>query len=103
MRPEDAEGFFDVAGIESPGLTCAPAIGKYVAELIRKRGNFPEKENFVSKREGIPSTALADTARRQELIGENPAYANVICRCELVTEGDILDAINRQLGATTLD
>ncbi len=102
-EPEDAEGFFDVAGIESPGLTCAPAIGKYVAELIRKRGNFPEKENFVSKREGIPSTALADTARRQELIGENPAYANVICRCELVTEGEILDAIHRPLGATTLD
>ncbi len=102
-EPEDAEGFFDVAGIESPGLTCAPAIGKYVAELIRKRGNFPEKENFVSKREGIPSTALADAARRQELIGENPAYANVICRCELVTEGEILDAIHRPLGATTLD
>lgn len=102
-EPEDAEGFFDVAGIESPGLTCAPAIGKYVAELIRKRGNFPKKENFVSKREGIPSTALADAARRQELIKENPAYANVICRCELVTEGEILDAIHRPLGATTLD
>ncbi len=102
-EPKDAEGFFDVAGIESPGLTCAPAIGGYVAEMIRKRGNFPEKKNFVSKREGIPSVALADAAGRQELIGKNPAYANVVCRCELVTEGEILDAIHRPLGATTLD
>ncbi len=102
-EPEDAEGFFDVAGIESPGLTCAPAIGEYVAELIRKRMPAPKKKNFIAKREGIPSVALADGAKRQELIQKNPAYANVICRCELVTEGEIMDAIHRPLGATTLD
>lgn len=100
---EDAEGFFDVAGIESPGLTCAPAVGEYVAEMVRKRILAPEKKDFAAKREGIPSVALADRKERQALVEKNPAYANVICRCELVTEGEILDAIHRPLGATTLD
>lgn len=100
---EDAEGFFDVAGIESPGLTCAPAVGEYVAEMVRKRVPAPEKKDFAAKREGIPSVALADRKERQALVEKNPAYANVICRCELVTEGEILDAIHRPLGATTLD
>ncbi len=102
-EPEDAAGFIDVAGIESPGLTCAPAIGEYVADLIRKRIPAPEKADFIAGRKGIPSVALADEERRQELIRENPAYANVVCRCELVTEGEIADAIHRPLGATTLD
>lgn len=102
-EPEDAEGFIDVAGIESPGLTCAPAIGEYVAELVQKRMAAPKKRNFIGKRKGIPCVALADAGKRQELIEKNPAYANVICRCELVTEGEILEAIHRPMGATTLD
>ena len=100
---EDAPGFFDVAGIASPGLTSAPAIGVYVANLIQEKYPAPEKENFISTRKGIPSMAEASHEERQELIRQNPAYANVICRCELVTEGEILDAIHRPLGATTLD
>ena len=92
-----------MAGIESPGLTCAPAIGEYVADLVRKRIPTPEKADFIAGRKGIPSMALADEERRQELIRKNPAYANVVCRCELVTEGEILDAIHRPVGATTLD
>lgn len=102
-EPEDAEGFIDVAGIESPGLTCAPAIGEYVAELVRKRIPAAKKTDFIAKRKGIPSVALADEAQRREFIRKNPAYANVICRCELVTEGEIMDAIHRPVGATTLD
>ena len=47
--------------------------------------------------------ALADESRKEKLIRQNPAYANVICRCEMVTEGEILDAIHRPLGATTTD
>lgn len=100
---QDAPGFFDVAGIASPGLTSAPAIGVYVAEMIRERFPAPAKEHFVSVRKGIPSIAEVSMEEREELIRQNPAYANVICRCELVTEGEILDAIHRPLGATTLD
>lgn len=100
---KDAPGFIDVAGIESPGLTCAPAIGEYVAEIVKKIFSPAEKENFIARREGIPSMALASDEERKRLILENPAYANVICRCEMVTEGEIVDAIRRPLGATTTD
>lgn len=100
---QDAPGFFDVAGIESPGLTCAPAIGEYVAQIVQERYPAPVREDFISRRRGIPNMALADEQTRQELVASDPAYANVICRCELVTEGEIVNAIHRPLGAVTLD
>ena len=102
-EPKDAPGFVDVAGIESPGLSCAPAIGEYVASMLQAKYPAAIKKDAVRTRKGIPSMALADEQTRQKLIEENPLYANVICRCELVTEGEIVDAINRPLGATTLD
>ena len=96
-------GFIDVAGIESPGLTSAPAIGEYVAQIVE--GIYPaeRKTDFIDTRRGIPSMALATEEEREALIRQNPAFANVICRCELVTEGEILEAIHRPVGATTLD
>ena len=97
------KNFIDAAGIESPGLTAAPAIGEYVAELAAGLLKAAKKEGFIATRKGIPNMALASTEEKQKLIKENPLYANVICRCELVTEGEIVDAINRPLGATTLD
>lgn len=97
------KGFYDCAGIESPGLSAAPAIGEWMAEELAKALNAGKKNNFVSTRKGIPNMALASNEEKQKLIKENPLYANVICRCELVTEGEIVDAIKRPLGATTLD
>lgn len=102
-EPEDAPGFFDAAGIESPGLTCAPALGEYLAGLVAERLKAEKKENFVATRKGIPNMALASEEERKKLIAENPAFADVVCRCELVTEGEILAAIHRPVGATTLD
>ena len=102
-EPEDAPGFFDAAGIESPGLTCAPALGEYLAGLVAERLKAKKKENFVAARKGIPNMALASEEERKKLIAENPAFADVVCRCELVTEGEILAAIHRPVGATTLD
>ncbi len=99
----DVPGFFDAAGIESPGLTSAPAIGEYIAELIQEKAPAPAKEDFVATRQGIPSMALADEEEKKRLIAANPLYGSVVCRCELVTEGEIVDAIHRPLGATTLD
>ncbi len=98
-----APGFFDAAGIESPGLTCAPALGKYMAQLVREYLPVPEKDSFVAVRKGIRGMASATAEEQKRLIAENPLYANVVCRCELVTEGEILDAIHRPLGATTID
>lgn len=98
-----AAGFFDAAAMESPGLTCAPAVGEYVAEMVNAYLQPEEKENFIKTRKGIPSMALSSDEEKRRLIQENPAYANVICRCEMVTEGEIIDAIKRPLGATTTD
>lgn len=100
---EGAPGFIDVAGIESPGLSSSPAIGEYVAQLVQGIYPMGKKEDFVAVRKGIPNVAEASFEERQELIKKNPAYANVVCRCEVVTEGEIMDAIHRPLGATTLD
>lgn len=100
---EDVKGFIDVVGIASPGLSASPAIGVYVAELLQKIEPTSLKKDFIATRKGIPNMANATMEERKALIKENPAYANVICRCELVTEGEILDAINRPVGATTLD
>lgn len=98
-----APGFFDVAGMESPGLSCAPAVGEYVAQMVNDYLQPEENKDFIAERKGIPSMALASDEERHRLIQENPAYANVICRCEMVTEGEILDAIHRPLGAVTTD
>ncbi|WP_312368742.1 NAD(P)/FAD-dependent oxidoreductase [Lachnoclostridium sp.] len=100
---EDAKGFFDVAGIESPGLTCAPAIGKYISNLMMDYLPANLNSTYKPYRKGVISIAHASFEERKQYINENPAYANVICRCEMVTEGEIMDAIHRPLGATTLD
>lgn len=99
----DAPGFIDAAGIESPGLTAAPAIGVYVADIVRNILKPEEKKDFIPVRKGIPSMALSSDEEKAALIAEDPSYAHVICRCELVTEGEIRNAITRTLGATTVD
>lgn len=100
---QDAPGFFDAAGIESPGLSSAPAIGRSLAEEISRKLGAKKNEKFISKRRDIPCVVQASPEELQALIAEDPAYGNVICRCETVTEGEILNAIRRPLGARSLD
>lgn len=100
---EDAPGFIDCAGIESPGLTSSPAIGEMVAEILREKLNLEKNENFVATRKGVLNPDALSKEERIELIRKNPAYGNIICRCEMITEGEILDAIHRPLGAKSLD
>ena len=100
---EDAPGFVDCAGIESPGLTSAPAIGLTVAELLREKLGLREKEDFIATRKGLLDPKSLTWDAYQALIRENPAYGQIICRCEQVTEGEIIDAIRRPLGAKSLD
>ncbi|MBR2132293.1 MAG: NAD(P)/FAD-dependent oxidoreductase [Oscillospiraceae bacterium] len=100
---EDAPGFIDCAGIESPGLSSSPAIGKMVAEIVRDKLPLRRKAHYKSTRKGVLNPATLSFEERQALIRENPAYGNVICRCEGITEGEILDAIHRPLGARSLD
>ena len=96
---EDAKGFIDCAGIESPGLTSCPAIGVMVADLLKEKMGLVKKENFIATRKGILDPDTLSKEERKALIKENPAYGNIICRCEMVTEGEIIDAIRRPLGA----
>lgn len=100
---EDAKQFIDAAGIESPGLSSAPAIGIMVAELLRDKMGLKEKEDFIATRKGILNPASLSMEERNELIRKNPAYGTIICRCESVTEGEIIDAIHRPVGAKSLD
>ncbi|MGN0483871.1 MAG: NAD(P)/FAD-dependent oxidoreductase [Lachnospiraceae bacterium] len=100
---EDAKGFIDVAGIESPGLTSAPAIGIYVRDILAEKMELKEKENFVEERKGIVRFMELPKEEQNRCVRENPAYGQIVCRCEQITEGEILDAIHRPLGATTLD
>lgn len=100
---ETAEGFFDAAGVESPGLTSAPAIGEYLAGLISEKLGLADREDFDPIRRGVPRIAELSPAERAEKIKEDPAYGAIVCRCEQVSEGEILDAIHGILGAKTLD
>lgn len=100
---EDVPGFVDCAGIESPGLTSAPAIGEMVAQIIKEKLMPQEKTDFISQRKGLTDPAKLSLEERNELIRREPAYGNIICRCEKITEGEILDAIRRPLGARSLD
>lgn len=98
-----APGFFNAAGIESPGLSSAPAIGSLVADMVRDHLKLAEKDDFIPTRQGILSPAGLTIEERNELIRRDPAYGSIICRCEMISEGEILDAIRRPLGARSLD
>lgn len=100
---EASENFYDAIGIESPGLSSAPAIGEYVAEMIVNKLGASKKDNFISKRKGIKKLNKMSKEERRDLIKENPLYGNIICRCEEISEGEIVDAIHGLIPATSLD
>ena len=100
---DEAPGFFDCAGIESPGLTSSPAIGRMVGGMFKEKLGLKEKSDWIATRKGIVETKNLSIEERNELIKKNPAYGTIVCRCESITEGEILDAIHRPLGARSLD
>ncbi|MDR0589308.1 MAG: NAD(P)/FAD-dependent oxidoreductase [Spirochaetaceae bacterium] len=96
------------AGIQSPGLTAAPAIAldiaRFVRELLEASGRPVEiNRNFNPIRRPIPHTALMEREERRALIAENPDYGIILCRCEEVSKGEILDSLRRPLPCDTLD
>ena len=99
----DAPGFFDAAGIESPGLTSAPAIGRYLAGLVAEKGRLIRKKTFHAERRGTRSVAALSKEERDLLIQEHPEYGVIVCRCENISEGEMIEAIRRPLGARSLD
>ncbi|MHB1394689.1 MAG: FAD-dependent oxidoreductase [Clostridia bacterium] len=100
----DAKGFFNVAGIESPGLSSAPAIAEYVAELLKEKlGAVEKKSDFVAVRRPVMHFNKLTDKEKNEWIKKDSRYGKIICRCETVTEGEIVDAIHRNVGARTVD
>lgn len=102
-QPEDAAGFFDCAGIESPGLSAAPAIGQEIAGQVSGFLGLEEKPNFDPIRRGPVNPKSLSKEQWAALIEKEPAYGQIICRCEQVSEGEILAAIRSPLGARDLD
>ena len=96
-------GFYDVIGIESPGLTSAPAIGEYVASDCARLLGAGRRSDYRPGRDRVVRVKELSFDERAALVAAEPAYGQIICRCEGVTEGEILDAIRRRPGARSLD
>ncbi|MBQ3015335.1 MAG: NAD(P)/FAD-dependent oxidoreductase [Clostridia bacterium] len=91
----EKDGFINCAGIESPGLSSAPAIGQYVRELIENSGEkLIKNESFNGARRPMHYFKECTEEEKNAIIAENPAYAHIICRCEMTSEGEIVEAIH---------
>ena len=101
---DDLHGYINLSGVRSTGLTLSVAMGKYVVQqMIMSGAELTLKDNFITKRKGIIKFSEQTPEVQEELIKQNPLYGNVICRCETITEAEILQAIHRPLGAKSVD
>ncbi len=101
IGPTEAPGFINVAGIQSPGLTAAPAIARYVADLLGQNGLEMPPRPLLNRIERPIHFASLTTDQQRALADTDERYRRIVCRCEFVTEGEVCDAIER--GATTVD
>ncbi len=100
---KDVENLINALGINSPGLSAAPAIAEYIADIVVNKLKPSKKDDFVEKRNAIKMFGHMSEEEQMKLVKENKNYGKIICRCEGITLGEILDSINRPLGATTID
>jgi len=97
------EGFLDLAGIKSPGLSAAPAIAEYAVDMLKSAGlALEEKDSFTDGRRHIRFKELS-AEEKNRLIKERPEYGRIICRCETITEGEIIDALKSPIPPVSLD
>ena len=104
FKSKVAKGFINVAGIESPGLASAPAIALYVEDLLKEVMDEDNREleinkNFNPIREKNKPFMEMSSMEQREILNKDERYKTIICRCENITEGEIVDAINRPCGA----
>ncbi len=106
-KSEHVKNLVHVAGIQSPGLASAPAIAedieKMAIEILSEVNDVKKKSNWNPIRKGIPKLNLMEYEKRNELIKERPDYGEIVCRCEEVSKGEIIDAINSLVPATSID
>jgi glycerol-3-phosphate dehydrogenase len=105
IRPSrKVEGLFHVAGIQSPGVASSPAIAAYVAQMLKAYGvPMTERDDFIDTRTPPVDFSALTMEQQDELIHKNPAYGRIVCRCECVTEGEIIDALHRNPRPMTVD
>ena len=104
IRPaKNMPNLLHLAGIKSPGLSAAPAIAEYAAELLQGMGLvLEEKQDWDGTREQIRFKEMSD-AEKAELVKKDPRYGRVICRCETITEGEIVAAIHSPIPPCSVD
>lgn len=89
------DGFVNAAGIESPGLSASPAIAEYVVNLLGENGLIlDKKEDFILTRKPMHYFKELSAEEKNKIIKEHPEYGKIVCRCETVTAGEIIEAIN---------
>ncbi len=101
---DDVKGFINLLGIESPGLTSAPAIALMVKDLVKSFVPLEPNRDFNGVRSGMTGyfNQLSDD-QKADLVAQNPDYGEVICRCEQITKKEVLDAISNPLGVKTIN
>ncbi|MCI5622736.1 NAD(P)/FAD-dependent oxidoreductase [Anaerostipes sp.] len=97
------KGFINIGGMESPGLSSATAIALDVVKMLADTGLVLEEKNDIVDTRKVNRFKHLSHEKRAELVKENPLYGKIICRCETVTEGEIVDAIHRPIPATSID
>ncbi|MFZ2538882.1 MAG: NAD(P)/FAD-dependent oxidoreductase [Oscillospiraceae bacterium] len=96
-------GFFNIAGMKSPGLSSAPAISRDIVRMLQRAGlSLNEKRNFIDTRHVLRFKELSDEDRASA-IKQNPLYGTIVCRCETITEGEIVDALHREIVPSSID
>jgi len=100
---EEFDGFINLVGIESPGLTAAPAIANMVVDIVKGKRDLKSNSDFNPKREGIVKFNELPADKQAELIRKNPNYGRVVCRCETITQQEIIDALDNPLGAVSFN
>lgn len=102
IEESNVKGFINVAGIESPGLTAAPAFAKYVVNELLSKTLELEKIDFNPYRKKVTRINEMTDDEKQELFNKNPKYGKIICRCEGITEGEVIESIHRNCGARSI-
>ncbi len=102
--PTNVQGLVNLGGIESPGFTAAPAIAIRVIELLKEAGELlEERADWNPTRQSRPVFRHMNRKEQAALIARDPAYGRIVCRCEMVTEGEILAEIHAPIPALTYD
>ncbi|MGD2248538.1 MAG: FAD-dependent oxidoreductase [Candidatus Methanofastidiosia archaeon] len=103
IKASKIKNFVHAGGIQSPGLTAAPKIAEMVVTLLHEQGLPLKEDAFEPERMSPPVFRELSIKEKQQLIDENPLYGNVVCRCEQVTEAEVVNAIHGVLPAVTMD